>query len=71
MVTRELVTLLVIFGGVGLLIHFSALKAWQAVLVLVAGFISRFRLRGRRCTSSCPASRGYSAIRPRKEKSPS
>jgi hypothetical protein len=38
MATRELVTLLIIFGGVGLLIHFSGLKIWHAAFVLVAGF---------------------------------
>jgi hypothetical protein len=70
MAGRELITLLIIFGGVGLLIQFSGLKIWHAVLVLVAVFISLFQLRGRRCTSSCPAYQGYSAIRPRKEKQP-
>jgi hypothetical protein len=35
---RDLVTLLVIGGGVWLLIQFSGLKIWHAVLVLVAGF---------------------------------
>lgn len=38
MAGREVLTLLIIFGGVWLLIQFSGLKIWHAVLVLVAGF---------------------------------
>ena len=38
MAAREIVTLLVIAGGVWLLIQYAGLKAWHAVLVLVAGF---------------------------------
>jgi hypothetical protein len=38
MAGRELITLLIIGGGVWLLIQFSGLRVWHAVLVLVAGF---------------------------------
>jgi hypothetical protein len=38
MAGRELITLLIISGGVGLLIRFSGSKIWHALLALVAGF---------------------------------
>jgi hypothetical protein len=38
MTPRDLVTLLVIGGVVWLLIQFTGLKIWHAVLVLIAGF---------------------------------
>lgn len=36
--TKELITLAVIIGGIVLLIKYTGLQIWQAVLVLVAGF---------------------------------
>lgn len=38
MTPRDLITLLVIAGGVWLLVQFTGLKIWHAVLVLAAGF---------------------------------
>jgi len=38
MTTRDLITLLVIGGGVWLLVRFTGLRIWHAVLVLAAGF---------------------------------
>jgi hypothetical protein len=38
MTPRDLITLLIIGGGVWLLIQFTGLKFWHAVLVLAAGF---------------------------------
>ncbi len=55
MTAREIVTLLVITGGVWGLIQFTGLKIWHAALVLVAGFTSRCRRPARKSTSSCSA----------------
>lgn len=38
MTARDLITLLVIGGGVWLMVQFTGLKIWHAVLVLAAGF---------------------------------
>jgi hypothetical protein len=38
MTPGDLITLLVIAGGVRLLVQFTGLKIWHAVLVLAAGF---------------------------------
>ena len=38
MTPGDLITLLVIGGGVWLLVQFTGLKIWHAVLVLAAGF---------------------------------
>jgi hypothetical protein len=38
MTSRDIITLLVIGGGVVLLIQFTGLKIWHALLVLAAGF---------------------------------
>ncbi len=38
MTPGDLITLLVIAGGVWLLVQFTGLKIWHAVLVLAAGF---------------------------------
>jgi len=38
MTSRDLITLLIIGGGVWLLIQFTGLKIWHALVVLAAGF---------------------------------
>jgi hypothetical protein len=64
MTPGDLITLLVIAGGVWLLVQFTGLKIWHAVLVLAAGFYLALSPSARTCTSSCPGSRDCSATRP-------
>ena len=38
MTARDLITLLIIGGGVWLLVQFTGLKIWHALLIIAAGF---------------------------------